>query len=144
MLCRPKCETLALTNSRPPISPPLTCIKHYYSRQIAGTNLPTPKGWIPRLARAHVYVHNLLRVITHWLERELSQVDSPKISLDANEPTAPYITGRELNLRKLPGRQWESNQPSTMYLCMSHQLDLCMSYLLDLSMLHQMDLSMSY
>ena len=33
--------------------------------------------------------------------------------LNANEPTALYITGRELNLRKLPGQQWESNpQPS--------------------------------
>ena len=33
--------------------------------------------------------------------------------LSTNEPTAPYIIGRELNLRKLPGRQWESNpQPS--------------------------------
>ena len=30
-----------------------------------------------------------------------------------SELTAPYIIGRELNLRKLPGRQWESNpQPS--------------------------------
>ena len=29
--------------------------------------------------------------------------------LSINEPTAPYIIGRELNLRKLPGRQWESN-----------------------------------
>ena len=30
----------------------------------AGTNyLPTPKGWIAWLARAHVYVYNLLRVM---------------------------------------------------------------------------------
>ena len=33
-------------------------------RQIDGTNLPAPKGWIAWLAGAHVYVHNLLRVIT--------------------------------------------------------------------------------
>ena len=39
------------------------CIKHYYSRQIACTNLPIPKRWIAWLARAHVYVLNLLRVI---------------------------------------------------------------------------------
>ena len=39
----------------------------------------------------------------------LTQVEGPKTSLDTNEPTAPYIIGRELNLRKLPGRQWESN-----------------------------------
>ena len=33
--------------------------------------------------------------------------------LNTSEPIAPYIIGRELNLRKLPGRQWESNpQPS--------------------------------
>ena len=33
--------------------------------------------------------------------------------LNTGEPTAPYIIGRELNLRRLPGRQWESNpQPS--------------------------------
>ena len=33
--------------------------------------------------------------------------------LNTSEPTAPYIIGRELNLRKLLGRQWESNpQPS--------------------------------
>ena len=29
--------------------------------------------------------------------------------LNTNEPTAPYIIGRILNLRKLPGRQVESN-----------------------------------
>ena len=33
--------------------------------------------------------------------------------LITSEPTAPYIIGRELNLRIMPGRQWESNpQPS--------------------------------
>ena len=33
--------------------------------------------------------------------------------LNAGKPTAPYIIGGELNLRKLPGRQSESNsQPS--------------------------------
>ena len=33
--------------------------------------------------------------------------------LNTSEPIAPHIIGRELNLRKLFGRQWESNpQPS--------------------------------
>ena len=33
--------------------------------------------------------------------------------LNTSEPIAPYIIGRELNLRKQPGRQCESNpQPS--------------------------------
>ena len=58
-----KCKTVVLTNSQPPTLPH-TLRKHYYPRQIVGTNLPTPKGWITWLARAHVYVHNLLRVIT--------------------------------------------------------------------------------
>ena len=39
----------------------------------------------------------------------LTQVEGPKTPLDANEQTTPYIICRELNLRKLPGRQWESN-----------------------------------
>ena len=42
--------------------PPTTW--QYYPRQIAGTNLPTPRGWVAWLARARVYVHNLLRVLT--------------------------------------------------------------------------------
>ena len=29
--------------------------------------------------------------------------------LNTSEPTVSYIIGRELNLRKLPGRKWESN-----------------------------------
>ena len=33
--------------------------------------------------------------------------------LNTSEPTTLYIIGRELNLTKLPGRQWKSNpQPS--------------------------------
>ena len=33
--------------------------------------------------------------------------------INTSEPIAPYIIGRELNLRKLPGRQWVSNpQPA--------------------------------
>ena len=29
--------------------------------------------------------------------------------LNTSQPTAPYIIGRELNLRNLAGRQWQSN-----------------------------------
>ena len=33
--------------------------------------------------------------------------------LNTSEPSAPYSIGQEWNIRKLPGRQWESNpQPS--------------------------------
>ena len=43
----------------------------------------------------------------------LAQVEGLKTQLDTNEPTVPYIIGRELNLRRLPGQQWKSNpQPS--------------------------------
>ena len=33
--------------------------------------------------------------------------------LNTSEPTARFIIGRELNLIKLPGRQWESNPQSS-------------------------------
>ena len=33
--------------------------------------------------------------------------------LNTTEPTAPYIMGQELNLRKLLGWQWESNPQSS-------------------------------
>ena len=36
-----------------------------------------------------------------------------KYQLNINKSTAPYIIGRELNIRKLPGRQWESNPQSS-------------------------------
>ena len=50
----------------------------------------------------------------------LSQVEGPKTPLDTNEPITPYIIGRELNLRKLPDRQWEWNpQPSEQLLPMT-------------------------
>ena len=65
-----------------PTTPPSPS-RHYYSRLIAGTNLPTPKGWIAWLAKADCRVQN---------------------QLNTSEPTAPYIIGRELNLRKLPDR----------------------------------------
>ena len=32
----------------------------------------------------------------------LTHVEGLKTSLDANEPTVPYIIGRELHFRKLP------------------------------------------
>ena len=63
LICRPKCEILVLTNSRPPTSQPLTLRKAVLTRQIAGTNLPTQKGCIAWLARAYVYIHNLFVVI---------------------------------------------------------------------------------
>ena len=79
---------------------------HYYSRQIAGTNLPTARGWIAWLARPRVYVHNLLQsyytMESKGSRGNLTEVEGPKILLDANELTAPYIIGWELNLRKLP------------------------------------------
>ena len=83
-------------------------------RQIAGTNLPTPREWIAWLAGARTWLSESHYTIkSKGLSGNLTQVEGHKTPLDTNEPTAPYIIGRELNLRKLPGRQWESNsQPS--------------------------------
>ena len=40
-------------------------VKHYYSRQIAFTNFPTPSWSWSWLTRVHAYAHNFLRVT--WL-----------------------------------------------------------------------------
>ena len=40
---------------------------------------------------------------------EMNPDCSVQDQLNTSESTAPYIIGREFNLRKLPGRQWESN-----------------------------------
>ena len=43
--------------------------------------------------------------------------------LNTSEPTAQYIIGRELNLRKLPGQQWEWNpQPSELLRPMTKEI----------------------
>ena len=95
---------------------PLHCVKHYYPRQIAGINLPTPNGWIAWLARACVrtwFGQSHYTIKSKGSSGNWAQVRRTQDPLDANESTAPYITGRELNLRKLSCRQWESNpQPS--------------------------------
>ena len=40
------------------------CVTHYYHCHIAGNSLLTPKRWIACLAKAHVYMYNLFRVLT--------------------------------------------------------------------------------
>ena len=64
-----------------------------------------------------LYAHNLCpRLLHNWIQRHQEEMNPGcrvQDQLNTNELTAPYIIGRELNLRKLPGRQWESNpQPS--------------------------------
>ena len=99
-----------------PTTPPSPS-SHYYPRLIAGTNLPTPKGWIAWLTKAdctHItfaQVYYTIEIQRH--QKEMNAGCRVQDQLNINEPTSPYIIGRELNLRKLPGRQWESNpQPS--------------------------------
>ena len=92
-------------------------LRHYYPRLIAGTNLPTSKGWIAWLVKAectHItFAQDYYTIESKDTRRKRTQVYRVQDQLSANEPTAPYIIGRELNLRRLPGRQWESNpQPS--------------------------------
>ena len=92
-------------------------LKHYYPRFIADINLPTSKGWIAWLAKAectHItFAQDYYKIESKDTGRKWTQVYRVQDQLSANEPTAPYIIGRELNLRKLRGRRWESNpQPS--------------------------------
>ena len=45
--------------------------------------------------------------------------------LSTSDPTMPYIIGRELNLRKLPGQQWELNpQPSKQLWLMTIKISI--------------------
>ena len=92
-------------------------LRHYYPRLIAGTNLPTSKGWIAWLVKAectHItFAQGYYTIESKDTWRKWTHVYRVQDQLSANEPTAPYIIGRELNLKKLPGWQWESNpQPS--------------------------------
>ena len=46
--------------------------------------------------------------------------------LNTSEPSTPYVIGRELNLRKLPGQQWETNpQPSEQLRPMTIKTSAC-------------------
>ena len=81
--------------------------RHYYSQLIAGTDLPTPKGRVAWLAKADCMHIIFAKVITQ-LNPKAPEGNEPRLS--GPRPTqyqwsAPYIIGRELNLRKLPGRQ---------------------------------------
>ena len=51
-----------------------------------------------RLARAHMYVHNLFSIAPSYytikftgLSGNLTQVNGQKTRLDVNEPTTPYV-----------------------------------------------------
>ena len=62
---------------------------------------------------AYITCSDTLHIKSSCSSGNWTEIDGPKTPHDDNEPTAPYITGRELNLGKLPGRQWESNpEPS--------------------------------
>ena len=99
--------------------------RHYYPRLIAGTNLPTPKGWIASLAKAdctHItFSQGYYTIEFKGTRRKWTQVVGSKTNSMPVWPTAPYVVGRELNLRKLPGRQWESSPPSicVLILCVN-------------------------
>ena len=91
---------------RLPTTPPSPA-RHYYSRLIAGTNLPTPEGWIAWLAKADC-THNLChRLLHNWIQRhqkKMNQGCGVQDQLNTREPTAPDTIGRELNIRKQSGR----------------------------------------
>ena len=62
--CTLKCETLVLTNIQPPTSLSLIMCQARLPPKIASTNSVTLKGLIAWLAPAHMYVQNMLKVIT--------------------------------------------------------------------------------
>ena len=99
-----------------PTTPPSPS-RHYYLRLIAGTNLPAPKGWIAWLAKkdcTHItFAHGYYTTQSIGTRRKWTQVVGFKINtIPVNQPRCTNISG-ELNLRKLPGRQWESNPQPT-------------------------------
>ena len=96
---------------------PISPSRHYYPRLIAGTNLPTPKEWIAWLAKAdctHItFAQGYYTIKSKGTRRKINPGCRVQDQLNTSEPTAPYIIDRELNIRKLPDRHWESNsQPS--------------------------------
>ena len=62
--------------------------RHYYLRFIAGTNLPTPKGWIAWLAKAVLYADNLCPI--NWIQRHQKEMNpgcrSEANSIPVNQP----------------------------------------------------------
>ena len=86
-------------------------------RLIAGTNLPTPEGWIAWLAKAdctHInFAQGYYTIESKRHRKEMNPGCRIQDQLNINEPTAPYIIGREFNLRKTARSVVESNlQPS--------------------------------
>ena len=73
-----------------------------YPRLIAGTNLPTPKGWIAWWARAdckHITV--CPRLLHNWIQRHREEMNPDcrvQDQLNTSEPTAPYIKVQEINI----------------------------------------------
>ena len=76
-------------------------LRLYYPRLIAGTNLPTSKGWIAWLAKAectHItFAQDYYTIESKETVRKWTQVYRVQDQLSANEPTAPYIIDRESN-----------------------------------------------
>ena len=72
------------------------CVKPYNPRLIAGTNLPTPTGWIAWQASAHVYVHKLLRVITRLSPMSQWELNPGR---RAQDPTRCQWTNRAVHYR---------------------------------------------
>ena len=79
--------------------------RHYYPRFIAGINLPTPKGWIAWLAKTDCTHITLPKQLHNWIQRNQQEMNPGcriQDQLNTSESTAPYIIGRELNLRNCP------------------------------------------
>ena len=70
-------------------------LRQYYPRLIAGTNLPTSKGWKAWLAKAectHIaFTQDYYTIESKDTGRKWTQVYRVQDQLSANEPTEPYI-----------------------------------------------------
>ena len=95
--CRPKCETLVLTDSQSPTSPHLSLRKALLTPdKLPVPILPTPKGWKAWLARAHVVVSNFLRVITRLNSAARARwTDSRHHSMPMNQPWRTSALARQ-------------------------------------------------
>ena len=75
---------------------PLSPSRHYYPQLIAGTNLPTPKGWIAWLAKACCTHITLAQVITQLNPKALKGNEP---SLSGSRPTQYQWSNRAVHYK---------------------------------------------
>ena len=97
-------DTVYMYCRQPPTTPP-SSHWHYYSRQIARTNLLIPKGWIAWLATAYVYIRNLLRVITRSNPKARAELNPDQRAQDLTRCIYSVSTNHAANYRLITTSQ---------------------------------------